>query len=79
MVPEKDLTFLAFANSDAVSRGFGLGRGRIVRSPAGLIFLGKFVHDENRPGDPLGKRRAVPSTIVISNEIYLNVRRIPCF
>jgi CubicO group peptidase (beta-lactamase class C family) len=42
MVPEKDLTFLAFANSDALSRGTGLGHGRIVRSPAGLIFLETF-------------------------------------
>jgi CubicO group peptidase (beta-lactamase class C family) len=42
MVPEKDLTFLAFANSDALSRGFDLGRGRIIKSPAGLIFLEKF-------------------------------------
>ncbi len=43
MIPEKDLTFLAFANSDALSRGTGLDRGRIVRSPAGLIFLENFV------------------------------------
>jgi hypothetical protein len=42
MVPEKDLTFLAFANSDALSRGTGLGRGCVVRSPAGLIFLENF-------------------------------------
>jgi len=42
MVPEKDLTFLAFANSDALSRGFDLGRGRIIKSPAGLIFLENF-------------------------------------
>ena len=43
MVPEKDLTFLAFANGDALSRGCGLGRGRIVKSPAALIFLHAFV------------------------------------
>jgi CubicO group peptidase (beta-lactamase class C family) len=42
MVPEKDLTFLVFANSDALSRGFNLGRGRIISSPAGSIFLEKF-------------------------------------
>jgi CubicO group peptidase (beta-lactamase class C family) len=45
MVPEKDLTFLAFANSDALSKGFNLGRGSIVRSPAALIFLEKFVFE----------------------------------
>ena len=48
MVPENDLTFLAFANSDALSRGFDLGRGRIVRSPAGLIFLKNFVLETKR-------------------------------
>ena len=52
MVPEKDLTFLAFANSDALSRGFDLGRGRIVRSPAGLIFLENFVPETTRPRTP---------------------------
>jgi CubicO group peptidase (beta-lactamase class C family) len=49
MVPKLDLTFLAFANSDVLSRGFDLGCGRIVRSPAALIFLESFVLDENRP------------------------------
>jgi len=42
MVPEEDLTFLAFANSDVLSRGYGLGRGRVVSSPAGSIFLETF-------------------------------------
>ncbi len=49
MVPKLDLTFLAFANSDALSRGFGLDRGRILRSPAALIFLESFLSDEDRP------------------------------
>jgi CubicO group peptidase (beta-lactamase class C family) len=52
MVPEKDLTFLAFANSDALSRGFDLGRGRIVKSPAGLIFLENFVPETKRSRAP---------------------------
>ena len=39
MVPEQDLAFFAFANTDALSRGFDLGDGRIVRSPAGRQFL----------------------------------------
>ncbi len=52
MVPEKDLTFLAFANSDALSRGFDLGRGRIVRSPAGSIFLDHFVPEAKRYRTP---------------------------
>lgn len=45
MVPERDLTFLAFANSDALSRGFRLGRGRIVNSPAASTFLESFVFE----------------------------------
>ena len=49
MVPKKNLTFIAFANSDALSRGFDLGRGRIVRSPAALIFLENFVPGFERP------------------------------
>ena len=48
MVPEKDMVFLAFANTDGLSRGFGLGRGRIRQSPAAKIFLRKFVFDSKR-------------------------------
>lgn len=54
MVPEQDLTFLAFANSDALSRGFGLGRGQIVRSPAGSIFLEAFFSHTYRSRTPFG-------------------------
>jgi CubicO group peptidase (beta-lactamase class C family) len=43
IVPETNLTFLAFANSDALSSGIDLDRGHIARSPAGLIFLENFV------------------------------------
>lgn len=42
MIPEQDLTFLAFANTDALSRGFDLGDGHVARSPAGSIFLETF-------------------------------------
>lgn len=42
-IPAQDLTFMAFANSDALSRGFELDGGSIVRSPAGAIFLASFV------------------------------------
>lgn len=48
MVPERDLTFLAFANSDALSRGFDLGDGHVVRSPAGAIFLDHFAPETKR-------------------------------
>ena len=47
MVPAQDLTFFAFANTDALSRGFDLGRGHILRSPAGLKFLESLVFDRD--------------------------------
>jgi CubicO group peptidase (beta-lactamase class C family) len=46
IVPEQDLTFFAFANTDALSRGFDLGDGHIVKSPAGLKFLESLVFDQ---------------------------------
>ncbi len=59
MVPEKDLTFLAFANSDALSRGFDLGRGRIIKSPAGLIFLENFGFVTKRSRTPFDSIYAI--------------------
>lgn len=47
MVPERDLTFFAFANTDALSRGFDLGDGQIQRSPAGQAFLECLVFDQD--------------------------------
>ena len=42
MIPEKDIAFLAFANSDGLSRGFELGRGSILKSPVALDFFDVF-------------------------------------
>ena len=42
MVPEADLAFIALANSDALSSGFDLDDGFVLRSPAGAIFLETF-------------------------------------
>ncbi|MDJ0950649.1 MAG: serine hydrolase domain-containing protein [Alphaproteobacteria bacterium] len=47
IVPEQDLTSFVFANTDALSRGFDLGRGHIVRSPAGLKFLESLVFNQD--------------------------------
>ena len=47
IVPEHDLTLLAFANTDALSRGFDLGDGHILRSPPGRRFLESFVFDQD--------------------------------
>lgn len=44
-IPERGLTFLAFANSDRLSSPFGLGADEDVRrSPAARAFLDLFVH-----------------------------------
>ncbi|WP_282610082.1 serine hydrolase [Pelagibius sp. Alg239-R121] len=45
MLPDKNLSFFAFANTDALSRGFNLGNGRILESPAAAIFLEHFLFD----------------------------------
>jgi len=42
-VPERDLTFLLFANSDRLSSSFRLGAGDVCRSPAARAFLDVFV------------------------------------
>ncbi len=45
ILPERDLTFLAFANTDALSRGFDLGSGRLLNSPAAALFLQRFLFE----------------------------------
>jgi CubicO group peptidase (beta-lactamase class C family) len=47
MVPERNIAFLAFANSDGLSRGFGIGRGSVLRSPVALDFLDVFITESN--------------------------------
>ena len=42
MIPRRDMAFLACANSDALSRGFGLELGSVLRSPVALDFLDAF-------------------------------------
>ena len=43
IVPDRDLTLIAFANTDALSRGFRLDEGKLMRSPIGSVFLDLFV------------------------------------
>ncbi|MGO1117437.1 serine hydrolase domain-containing protein [Rhodovibrionaceae bacterium A322] len=47
MLPQRDLTLLAFANTDALSRGFNLGEGKVLNSPLAVAFFDSFVgpHD----------------------------------
>ena len=42
-VPEQGLSFIILGNTDALSRGFGLHRGNVLRSPAARLFLRTFV------------------------------------
>lgn len=42
MIPELDLTGIAVANSDGLSRGYNLACGRVVSSPIARAFLGRF-------------------------------------
>lgn len=42
-VPQQRLTFIILTNTDALSRGFGLGYGDVLASPAAIAFLETFV------------------------------------
>ena len=41
-VPEKNVTFILFANSEGASADFHLGRGDVLRSPFAVSFLNVF-------------------------------------
>ena len=43
-VPQRNLTFIALANSDGLSDGFNLVSGRLRTSPVGRLFLDSFVY-----------------------------------
>jgi len=51
MVPERNIAFLAFANSDGLSSGFGIDRGSVLRSPVALDFLDVFITESNEKFD----------------------------
>jgi len=45
-VPEKNISFMIFANTDMLSKPFSLHNGNILNSPAALIFLKTFLPEE---------------------------------
>jgi CubicO group peptidase (beta-lactamase class C family) len=51
-VPDENLTFIAMANTDNLSRPTDLGAGDVLSSPVGLAFLKTFVFPE-KFGEPL--------------------------
>ncbi|HZB46975.1 MAG TPA: serine hydrolase [Pyrinomonadaceae bacterium] len=53
-VPERNLTFIAMANTDNLSRPTDLGSGDVLSSPVGLAFLKSFVLPELF-GEPLAE------------------------
>lgn len=63
-VPERDWTFMVFANSDKLSQPFNLLRGDVLNSPAALLFLKHIVF----PGEELSEiadHEAVTDDIVL--------------
>jgi CubicO group peptidase (beta-lactamase class C family) len=42
-VPEQSFSFIILGNTEALSKGFGLHRGKVKRSPAARLFLQTFV------------------------------------
>jgi CubicO group peptidase (beta-lactamase class C family) len=51
-VPERNLTFIAMANSDNLSRPTDLGAGDALSSPVGMAFLKNFIFPE-KFGEPI--------------------------
>lgn len=49
-VPERNITFIAMANTDNLSRPTDLGAGDVTSSPVGLAFLKKFIFPEKFGG-----------------------------
>ena len=47
-VPEKNISFMIFANTDMLSKPFSLHNGNVLNSPAALIFLKTFLPEEFR-------------------------------
>lgn len=45
-VPERNITFIAMANSDNLSRPTDLGAGNVLSSPVGMAFLRTFIFPE---------------------------------
>jgi CubicO group peptidase (beta-lactamase class C family) len=63
-VPEENLAFMIFANTDKLSQPFNLLRGNVLNSPAALLFLKKIVF----PGEnfaEIADKEAVTTDIVL--------------
>ena len=52
-IPERNITFIAMANTDNLSRPTDLGAGDVTSSPVALAFLDIFIHPELF-GQPMG-------------------------
>ena len=61
-VPERNVSFMVFANSDKLSQPFNLLRGNVLNSPAALLFLKNIAfRGEISPRSPSAKPRRTTS------------------
>jgi CubicO group peptidase (beta-lactamase class C family) len=88
MVPEKRLTFIAFTNTDHLSRGFGISSGSVLASPVAMPFLKNFIFNESQLKWPAIDWQGSPDEIAVqfnrvkdervrellSQELWVNLR-----
>jgi len=67
-VPEKNMSFMIFANSDMLSKPFSLHNGNVFNSPAALIFLKSFLSAEY-DSLQLGKKEKELEEVILKSTI----------
>jgi len=63
-VPEKNLSFMIFANTDKLSQPFCLLRGNVLNSPAALLFLKMIVFPDENLAE-IADKEAVTSNVIL--------------
>jgi CubicO group peptidase (beta-lactamase class C family) len=63
-VPERNLTFMVFANTDKLSQPFNLLRGNVLNSPAALLFLKRVVFPDEEFAE-ITDKEAVTNDIIL--------------
>jgi hypothetical protein len=63
-VPEKNLSFMIFANTDKLSQPFCLLRGNVLNSPAALLFLKMIVFPDEDLAE-IADKEAVTSDVIL--------------
>ncbi len=70
-IPEKQISFMIFANSDMLSKPFSLHNGNVLNSPAALIFLKTFLSEEFNNLDLAKKEKTIKEIV------YKSTGKIP--